>query len=295
MKFKDYYETLGVPHGADADIVKSAYRKLARKYHPDVSKEKDAEEKFKAVNEAYEVLKDPQKRAAYDELRAGGYRPGEEFRPPPNFRQDFDFEGADGEGFSDFFESLFGRFRGGPGAAGGAGVHARGPRRPPDTRARLAIDLERIHEGGRERIQIDGKTLDVAIPKGIEPGKTIRLAGQGGAGGDLLLEIAYRPHRLFAVEGRNLTLRLPVAPWEAALGTTIAVPTLAGSVELKIPAGSSTGRKLRLRGRGLPGDPPGDQLVLIEVQPPAAETEAQREAYGALREAFAGYDPRRSL
>src|SRR5687767_10642702 len=291
MKFKDYYEILGVPQGADSDVVKSAYRKLARKYHPDVSKESDAEERFKSVNEAYEVLKDPKKRAAYDQLRAGGYRPGEEFRPPPNFRQDFEFDGAEGEGFSDFFESLFGRFRDGQ----RAGPQPHGPRRARDTRARLPIELERAWMGGRERIQVDGRTLEVNIPKGIESGRTIRLAGQGSGGGDLLLEIAYRPHRLYTVEGRDLTLRLPVAPWEAALGATVAVPTLAGKVELRIPPGSTSGRKLRLKGRGMPGDPAGDQLVLLDVQAPRAEDDAQREAWEALRGAYAGFDPRSSL
>lgn len=290
MKFKDYYEILGVPPGADADVVKSAYRKLARKFHPDVSKESDAEDRFKSVNEAYEVLKDPKKRAAYDQLRAGGYRPGEEFRPPPDFRQDFEFEGGDAEGFSDFFESLFGRrFGGGPGSAGAP----RGPRRSRDSRARLQIDLERVYQGGRERIQVDGKTLDVNIPRGIEPGRTIRLAGQGSAGGDLLLEIGYRPHARYAVDGRNLTLTLPIAPWEAALGASIAVPTLGGSVDVKIPPGTNPGRRLRLKGRGLPGQPDGDQYVVVEVHAPKADDDAQREAYIALQDAFADYDPRR--
>ena len=288
MKFTDYYETLGVPPGADADVVKSAYRKLARKFHPDVSKESDAEERFKAVNEAYEVLKDPRKRKAYDELRAGGYRPGEDFRPPPNFRQDFDFDGADAEGYSDFFESLFGRFRDRP----EAGAHARGARRARDTRARLPIELERAYEGGRERIQVEGKTLEVNIPRGIEAGRTIRLAGQGLQGGDLLLEISYRPHRLYQVEGRDLTVKLQVAPWEAALGATVPVPTLAGTVDLRIPAGSGSGRRLRLKGRGLPGDPPGDQYVQIEVTAPAARDDAQRDAWAALRDAYPEHDPR---
>jgi curved DNA-binding protein len=285
MKFKDYYEILGVPPGADADVVKSAYRKLARKYHPDVSKESDAEERFKAVNEAYEVLKDPRKREAYDELRAGGYRPGEEFRPPPNFRQDFEFDGTDAEGFSDFFESLFGqRFRGGP----DAGPRARATRRARDTRARLPIELERAFEGGRERIQVDGRTLEVNIPRGIEAGRSIRLAGQGAQGGDLLLEIAYRPHRIYQVEGRDLTMKLPVAPWDAALGATLPVQTLAGAVELRIPAGSGSGRRLRLKGRGLPGDPPGDQYVQIEITAPPARDDEERKAWEALRDAYGG-------
>ena len=164
-----------------------------------------------------------------------------------------------------------------------------------DTRARLAIELERAYEGGRERIQVDGKTLEVTIPRGIEPGRTIRLAGQGSGGGDLLLEIGFRPHARYAVDGRNLTLRLPIAPWEAGLGAAVAVPTLGGNVDLKIPAGTSSGRKLRLKGRGLPGEPPGDQFVVVEVQAPMTEDDAQRAAYEALREAYPDYDPRRAL
>ena len=300
MKFKDYYETLGVPPGADADVIKSAYRKLARKYHPDVSKEADAEEKFKAVNEAYEALRDPQKRAQYDALRAGGYRPGDEFRPPPGGAYgggEYDFGDADGAGFSDFFESLFGRFRGGPGGAGpGPGFERpAGPRRPRESMAKLTIELERAYEGGKERIQVNGKTLDVKIPAGIQSGRNIRLAKQGQEGGDLLLEIVVRPHRLFALEGRDVTVKLPIAPWEAALGATVDVPTLGGKVEIKVPAGSTTGRRLRLKGRGMPGEPAGDQYVVLEVMAPKAEDAAQREAYEALRDAFAAYEPRKGL
>lgn len=281
MEFKDYYKTLGVEPGAsDADI-KAAYRRLARKYHPDVSKEAGAEERFKAINEAYEVLKDPGKRNAYEQLRAGGFRQGQDFRPPPGW----DYDGQDfggGGGFSDFFESLFGgaRARGAraPGGAGGA------PR--VERRMRLDLDLETVYAGGRQRIEVDGRTLEVKIPAGIQPGQNIRLAGQGGQGRDLLLEIAYRPHPRFEVEGRTLTCRLPVMPWQAALGATVSVPTLGGAVDLKIPPESTTGKRLRLRGRGLPGTPPGDQIVLLEVHAPPARGERQRELYREMAAAF---------
>lgn len=289
MEFKDYYEVLNVPQGADADVIKSAYRKLARKYHPDVSKEPNAEERFKAVNEAYEVLKDPQKRAAYDQLRARGYQPGEDFRPPPNWGQGFDFGTDDNGGFSDFFESLFGRVRGGA-------RDARAPRSARDLRARIAIDLQRAHTGGSERVQVAGKTLEVKIPAGIQPGQQIRLAKQAPGGGDVLLEIQYREHPYFKVEGRDIVLTLPIAPWEAALGATVTVPTLAGAVDLKIPAGSDTGKKLRLKGRGLPvGGAPGDQYVVLSIQTPAAEDNASREFYKQMGERFAQFDPRRHL
>jgi curved DNA-binding protein len=294
MEFKDYYQTLGVEPGAGDAEIKTAYRRLARKYHPDVSKEAGAEEKFKAVNEAYEALRDPQKRAAYDQLRARGYRPGDDIQPPPGgfggyggAPGDFDFEeifagGGAGGGFSDFFESLFGRQRpGGPGAR---------PQPRGDTRAKLAVPLEAVYEGGSIRIGVNNRTLDIKVPKGIRPGQVIRLGGQGNNGGDLLLEIEYAAHPQFEVDGRNILYSLPVAPWEAALGATVSVPTLGGSVELKIPADSESGRKLRLRGRGLPG---GDQIVELEILAPKAHTDAQREAYERMRDAF-GDDWRRA-
>jgi curved DNA-binding protein len=290
MQFKDYYQVLGVePTAGDAEI-KTAYRRLARKYHPDVSKETGAEEKFKGVNEAYEALRDPQKRQAYDQLRAQGYRPGEEFRPPPDFGRggpggpSFDFEevfGNDGTGggFSDFFEGLFGR-RAHPGAG------ARGQRPLSDTRAKVSVPLQAVYDGGSVRLGLNGKQLDVRVPKGVRPGQVIRLAGQGDGGGNLLLEIEYAAHPQFEVDGRNIIHVLPVAPWQAALGATVNVPTLGGSVELKIPADSEAGRKLRLRGRGLPGIPTGDQIVELEITAPRAVNERQRTVYRMLANAF---------
>ena len=307
MQFKDYYEILGVEAGAGEAEIKTAYRRLARKYHPDVSKEAGAEEKFKAVNEAYEALRDPQKRAAYDQLRSRGYRPGDEVQPPPggfgggpggvDFEEIFAGGGAAG-GFSDFFEEMFGRRRG-----GGFGQHAgqqpgRGPQPRGDTRAKLAVPLESVYQGGSVRIGVNDKTLDVRIPKGVKPGQVIRLGGQGGHGGDLLLEIEYAAHPSFEVDGNNIIHVLAVAPWEAALGATVSVPTLGGPVELKIPADSEAGRKLRLRGRGLPAlangkQAPGDQIVELEVLAPRVHNDTQQEAYRMMRDAF-GDDWRRS-
>lgn len=296
MQFKDYYEILGVePSSGEAEI-KSAYRRLARKFHPDVSKETGAEEKFKAVNEAYEALRDPQKRAAYDQLRSRGYRPGDDVQPqaggyahgaPGGFDFDEIFAGGGaGGGFSDFFEEMFGRRR------GGAGQRAQ-PR--GDTRAKLAVPLEAVYRGDSVRIGVNGKTLDVRVPKGVRPGQVIRLGGQG-AHGDLLLEIEYAAHPQFEVDGRNVIHVLAVAPWEAALGATVSVPTLGGPVELRIPADSEAGRKLRLRGRGLPGGASGangDQIVELEVLAPRAHDQAQRDAYLTMQEAF-GDDWRRA-
>ncbi|MFS8138064.1 MAG: DnaJ C-terminal domain-containing protein [Thermomonas sp.] len=302
MEFKDYYQILGVePSSGDAEI-KTAYRRMARKFHPDVSKEAGAEEKFKAVNEAYEALRDPAKRKAYDQLRAGGYRPGDQVRPPPGgYHQgqggqpDFDeifAGGGAGGGFSDFFESMFGRQRAG---GGPRGPQPQGRQGDGITRAKLAVPLESVYTGGSVRIGVNGRTLDVRVPKGVKPGQSIRLARQGNGGGDLLLEIEYAAHPHFEVDGRNVIHALPVAPWEAALGATISVPTLGGPVELKIPADSESGRKLRLRGRGLPAGAEGtdgDQIVELEVLAPRAHDDAQREAYVHMRDAF-GNDWRR--
>ena len=293
MQFKDYYEILGVEPGAGEAEIKTAYRRLARKYHPDVSKEAGAEEKFKAVNEAYEALRDPEKRAAYDQLRSHGYRPGDDVPPQGGFGGGYggpggqpDFEeifagGGAGGGFSDFFEQVFGR-----GGFGGGGQRPQSPR--GDTRAKLSVPLEAVYRGDSLRIGINGKSLDIKIPKGIKPGQAIRLRGQGSHGGDLLLEIEYAAHPQFEVDGRNLIHNLSVMPWQAALGDTVTVPTLGGPVELKIPAGSEAGRKLRLRGRGLPGAQPGDQIVELEVLAPVPRNERQKAAYEDLKAAFAG-------
>lgn len=288
MQFKDYYAILGVEPGAGQAEIKTAYRRMARKYHPDVSKEPGAEETFKAINEAYEALRDTEKRAAYDQLRSRGFRPGDDVPPHGGFgaggRGGFGEEEifAGGEEFSDFFAQFFGRAHHAPGAGFGRG-HA-----PPrsDTQARLAVPLETVYAGGTSRIQVNGKTLDVNVPKGIVPGKVIRLKNQG-THGDLLLKVEYATHPQFEVDGRNLIYVLGVMPWEAALGATRTVPTLGGAVELKIPAGSEAGKKLRLRGRGLPGERPGDQIVELEILAPAPQDDAQREAYARLAEAFA--------
>jgi curved DNA-binding protein len=294
MEFKDYYDTLGVkPEASDAEL-KSAYRRLARKYHPDVSKEAGAEDKFKAVNEAWEALKDPDRRKAYDQLRARGYHAGDEVQPPPNWQREAHFDFGEGGGeFSDFFESLFRRE---------AAARASRPRKGRDLHAQLTVGLATAFAGGQERIvlrdPVQGeRALDVRIPAGIQPGQQIRLAGQGHPGingapaGDLLLEIHLRPDPRFRLDGRDVLLTLPIAPWEAGLGAKVTVPTLAGEVELSIPPGSNSGRKLRLRGRGFPGHPPGDQIVILEVHVPKATTDAQRKVYEDLRGAF-DFNPR---
>jgi len=281
MEFKDYYSVLGVESGADEKAIKAAYRRLARKYHPDVSKEPNAEENFKSVSEAYEVLGNAERRAQYDRLRASGYRPGDSYQPPNwggSGAAHDGFEGFGGDsGFSDFFESLFGRARAG---------QARGPRAPAESRARLDIDLETAFAGGQARVDVGGRTLDIRIPAGIAPGQNIRLKGQGSGGRDLLIVIGYRPNPVFELDGRDVIVRRSVSPWLAALGGTLDVPTLGGSVSLNVPAGSGSGKRLRLRGRGMPGTPAGDQFVVLEVQAPAAANEAQRRAYRALAAAF---------
>ncbi|NIR30475.1 MAG: DnaJ domain-containing protein [Gammaproteobacteria bacterium] len=299
MKFKDYYNVMGISRDATQEEIKRAYRKLARRYHPDVSKEPDAEERFKEVGEAYEVLKDPQKRAAYDRL-ARGRREGEEFRPPPDWDAGFEFSGGgftDAGTFSDFFESLFGRMRGFGRPYGGLRMKGE------DLYARVRISLEDAYHGTTRRVALQvpesdteghvtlrTRTLKVRIPPGVTEGQRIRLAGEGGPGvgggpqGDLFLEVELEPHRLFRTSGRDVILSLPVAPWEAALGRTVTVPTLGGRVSLKIPPESQSGRRLRLKGRGLPGTPPGDQYVVLRLVIPRADTPEARAFYREMEE-----------
>lgn len=298
MEYKDYYKIMGVSKDATPDEIKRAYRKLARKYHPDVSKEPNAEAKFKELGEAYEVLKDPKKRAAYDQI-GQHWREGQPFTPPPNWHTDFDFgrefSGLHGSGFSDFFEALFG---GGFGPGREGAVFREFHRHGADQNARIRIDLEDAYKGGEQLISLnipvidsEGRliskirTLNVKIPKGIKAGQRIRLAGQGepgmkgGSSGDLYLEIEFKKHRYFHAKGRDIFLELPVTPWEAALGATVSVPTLGGKVELKIPAGSQSGKQLRLKGRGLPSNPVGDQYVTLKIVTPPAKTEAAKTLY----------------
>lgn len=309
MKFKDYYALLGVPRGAKAEEVKRAYRRLARKYHPDVSKEPDAEERFKEVQEAYEVLKDPEKRAAYDQL-GRDYRPGQDFRPPPGWDSGFEFSGpGQAAGFSDFFEQLFGT--GSPFGARGPGRGFR--QRGEDHHAQIELTLEQAHAGGTHplelrspqagpegRVELRPRRLNVKLPRGVTDGQVVRLAGQGsqgaggGARGDLYLKVVLRSHPLFSVEGRDVTLTLPVAPWEAALGATVTVPTLDGPVELRVPPGSHAGQKMRLKGRGLGGAPGANQYVQLQVVLPPADSAHAREFYERMRRELP-FEPRASL
>jgi curved DNA-binding protein len=312
MEFKDYYKVMGVPREATQDEIKRAYRKLARKYHPDVSKEPDAMAHFKDVGEAYEVLKDPEKRAAYDQL-GPNWQQGQEFRPPPDWEPAFDFSGGGftgtgPDGFSDFFETLFGRNFGG--ARARPGFRPRGE----DRHARILIDIEDAFRGATRTISLQApevdpqgrvlnreRTLTVKIPAGVRAGQHIRLAGQGEPGlgtgqpGDLYLEVGFTPHKHYRVEGPDLHMHLPVTPWEAALGATVKAPTPAGAVELKIPPNTSSGRKLRLKGRGIPGRPPGDLYARVEIALPRADTEAARSAYRNMAEEFKSFDPRAKL
>lgn len=314
MEYKDYYKTLGVARSASQDEIKSAYRKLARKYHPDINKDKDAEGRFKEVGEAYEVLGDPEKRAAYDQFGAN-WREGQEFRPPPGWDEGFEFSsraGDDGAAdFSDFFESLFGHAR-----RGGFSTRARGGEfhmRGQDQHAAITIDLEDSFTGAERAItlrepQVDAngrvtlkeRTLNVKIPKGIAPGQHIRLSGQGGAGhgkgpaGNLLLEVRFRPHKLYRVEGKDLYVNVPIAPWEAALGAKVKVPTPKGRVEMKVPAGVTSGRKMRLKGRGLPARQPGDLYAVITIAVPAARTAREKELYRELAK-ISAFDPREKM
>jgi curved DNA-binding protein len=311
MEFKDYYKVMGVPRDATEAQIKQAYRKLARKYHPDVSKEKNAEAHFKEVGEAYEVLKSPEKRAAYDQL-GQRHQAGEDFRPPPDWGSGFEFsgDGARESDYSDFFESLFGA-QARAGARGRRGSSH--PGRGQDHHAKVLLDLDAtLHGGARQltlrvpEIDADGRlvskerVLNVQVPKGILAGQHIRLAGQGerrpgeGAPGDLFIEVDFQPHSLYRVDGRDLYLDLQVAPWEAGLGAAVKTPTPAGAVDLKIPPNSHAGTKLRLKGRGIPAAPPGDFYVIVQIALPPANDEKVKQAYAAFA-AAAPFNPRASL
>ena len=321
MEYKDYYNALGVEKTATADEIKSAYRKLARKYHPDLNKDKEAEERFKEIGEANDVLSDPEKRAAYDQL-GQNYQEGQDFNPPPNWDQGFEFRGrpsgagAQPEDFSDFFEDLFGKAQrqqsgaqyGGQAGSQGFGNQGFGGQQQgefnakgQDHHARILIDLDDSFNGSKRQItlkvpefgpdghlQLKHRTLDVTIPKGIREGQQIRLKKQGAPGygkgepGDLFLEVNFKPHKLYHADGSDLYLDLPVTPWEAALGGKVKVPTPAGVVDLNIPANSKQGRKLRLKGRGLPSKKPGDLFVVLQIALPPANNDKARELYETM-------------
>jgi curved DNA-binding protein len=309
VEFKDYYKTMGVARDATEAQIKQAYRKLARKYHPDVSKEKNAEAHFKEVGEAYEVLKSPEKRAAYDQL-GQNHRAGQDFRPPPNWDSGFEFSGA-GPGnstYSDFFDSLFGA-QTRSGRSSGDFHTGRGE----DHHAKVLLDLEASLNGGprtftlrmpeideQGRLISKERTLNVQVPKGILAGQQIRLAGQGakasgsGTPGDLYIEVEFQPHPLYRLDGRDLSLELPVAPWEAALGASVKTPTPTGTVDLKIPPASHAGSKLRLKGRGIPASPAGDFYVVLQITLPAANDDKAKTAYAAFAAALP-FNPRAGL
>jgi len=317
MDFKDYYKTLGLERGASEEEVRKAYRKLARKYHPDVSKEPDADQRMREINEANDVLRDKEKRAAYDQLAdhvARGGSPDGSFRPPPNWDEGFEFHRGPNQGpadhadFSEFFSSMFG-------AAERRGAERRNYRaRGEDHHAAIEIALEDALNGAEREItlrsqELDAegrpefktRTLSVKIPPGVHPGQYIRLAGQGMPGhggesaGDLYLEVRIAPHKLYRVEDRDLYMTLPITPTEGALGAQVKVPTPGGGVvEVTIPAKARNGLKLRLKERGLPGKPPGNLYLLLEIVLPPADSDAARKAYEQLAQA-APFDPRRHL
>lgn len=293
MEYKDYYKILGVSRDASQDELKKAYRKLARKYHPDVSKEANAEAKFKEVGEAYEALKDPEKRAQYDQF-GSSFQHGQSFTPPPGWGQ----AGAGGMGgnFSSFFESMFG--------AGGMGGNDQFFAQGEDVNAKITISLEDAFDGAKKSIRRPGGasqtgTISVKIPAGITQGKKIRLANQGkvganGQAGDLYLEINIAQHAHFDVDDKDILLSLPIAPWEAALGAKVTVPTLAGKISLTIPKGAKSGQKMRLKGRGLPGKQAGDQIVTLQIMTPPADDAKAQQLYQQMAEEL-NFNPRGSL
>lgn len=331
VKFQDYYETIGVSRTATHDEIQRAYRKLARKYHPDVNKEKSAEAQFKKVTEAYEVLSDPEKRKKYNEL-GENWKAGQEFTPPPGWEQQFrrgrpgagagagngggqqfHFEGGD---FSDFFESFFGGAARGPGGGGrggfdfeemmgGRGGGRTAARQGQDVEADIMITLEEAYRGTSRQLTLrspDGKskTLSIKVPPGTIGGATIRAAGQGSPGfggapaGDLLLHVRLAEDPWYKVDGRNLTVPVHVAPWEAALGAKVTVRTLDGDLTVTIPPGSQSGQKLRIKGKGLPGRgsaEPGDLFAQVKIVVPKVLTERERELFEELKKE-SKFDPR---
>ena len=326
MEFKDYYQVLGVSKTATADDIKKAYRKLARKYHPDVSKEADAMARMVEINEANAVLSDPEKREAYDALgRQAQHRPGQDFRPPPNWDAGFEFSdgsgtasGPDGE-FSDFFEQLFGRharaqraqsqYREAPRDAEWGGTPP--PSRGNDHHAKIELDLLDAYQGAERSLTLRGARLDeagrmvheqrnlqVKIPKGVREGQLIRLTGQGSPGtggapaGDLFLEVQFKPDPRWRAIDRDVYQPVAVAPWEAELGAVIEVQTPAGALEVTVPAHWKSARKLRLKGRGIPAATPGDLYLELSIALPPAHSDAERAAYTAMAKAFPRFDPR---
>ena len=298
MKYKDYYKILGVERGASEDDIKKAYRKLARKYHPDVSKESNAKERFQEVSEAYETLRDKEKRAAYDSL--GSFRPGQDFRPPPDWFDRFggggraeDLHGVD---LGELFESMgiFGRAQ-----RRGGGFGRRSAFPGEDFEVPVRLKVEEAARGTERTVQLDGKAFTARIPRGTTDGQRLRLRGKGGPGmnggppGDLYLQIALEPHPLYRVHGHDLDIDVPLAPWEAALGAEIEVPTLEGRVTMKVPAGSKAGQKLRLAGKGLPrpGGGAGDLYAVLSIAVPATLTEREKALYDELR-ASSRFNPR---
>jgi len=312
LEFKDYYQTLGVSRDATAEEIKKAFRRSARKYHPDVSKETDAEHKMKEVNEAYTVLSDPEKRAAYDQLGQRGFQAGSDFQPPPDWDAGFEysgqgFNGAQTADFSDFFAELFGKQMGG----GARQAHHR--MRGEDHHAKIMLDLEDTYHGATRSLALrmpklddqghtafSERTLNVRIPKGVHAGQIIRLAGQGSPGhageaaGDLFLEVHFKPHSRYRIENKDVYAVLPVAPWEAALGATVKIPVPDGLVEVRVPENSQSGRKLRLKGRGIPATSPGDLYLVLEVMLPPVTTPKQREFYQTMAQELA-FNPRQHL
>lgn len=319
MEYKDYYKILNVPETASVDEIKKAYRKLARKYHPDISKEQNAESRFKEIGEAYEVLKDPKKRSGYDQLRQlGAFGKDGNFQPPPDWQSASQFyqgafTGAESQHFSDFFEAIFGKQNGAHHTH--TGRQHNFSMRGEDIHYRFPLTLEEAYAGGQKTIYLSvpqagdhgltihkEKKLNVRIPRGLAPGQHIRLKGQGvqgvsnGESGDLYLEIEFAPHPVFDVENKNILLTLPVTPWEAALGTRITIPVLSGKVNLTIPKGATNGQRFRLKGKGLPGpEKSGDQIVILQIEMPASHSIEAETLYAKLANVEQDFNPRKKL